>query len=397
MIENLKGSRIVRAFNLQENQCNRFNEANTSLKNNNIKSEVIISAIMPIIILLSNLALGVVIIFATYASMGINGGNNATGPALETAIKQAGYIATAVTAFTQYFFMILLGFMLTSMGMFFVVKGKVSAKRVAEVLNTESSIKNCENPVNFEKGSIEFKNVTFRYNEEGEKPILDNISFKVKPGESIGIIGETGSGKSSLVSLIPRMYDTTDGTVLVSNTDVKQLDLVQLKNNISFAFQDKILFKGTIRSNVKVGKKDATDQEIIEALKMAEAYDFASKKDGFLDAVVEQRGANFSGGQKQRLSIARALISHPKILIFDDSTSALDNITEKKLLTNIKNNLKGTTLVMVAQRVKSIQDLDQIIVLDQGKIIGHGSHKQLLKTCSVYKKIFESQNTEVGG
>lgn len=387
MIENLNGSRVVRAFNLQDNQIQRFDDTSTNLKKYNIKGEVIMSAMMPVMTLLINIALDLVIVFGGYAA------SNITNVA---DYENVAILLTTATAFIQYFFIIVMGFMFFAMVMNNYSKAKISATRVFEVIDSKTSITSKPGAVKFEKGDIEFKNVTFKYNKEGESPVLDNISFKLKEGQSLGIIGQTGSGKSTLVNLIPRLYDVQEGEVIVSNNNVKDLDLDSLKANISVAFQEKILFKGTVKSNIKVAKKDATDKEIIEALKMAEAYDFVKEKDGEIDCVVEQKGKNFSGGQKQRISIARALIGKPKILIFDDSTSALDNITEKKLLSNIKKNLKGTTLIMVAQRVKSIQDLDNIIVLDNGKIIGQGTHKELLKKCSAYKKIYDSQNTEVG-
>ena len=417
MIENLHGTRVVKAFNLEQTQMNRFNETNEGYKKYNIKGETIVSMVMPSMMWLVNLALDITIIIGGYSaskvgdqsivdrflelSNGVPMDNwspecIALGMQIKEWNAQVTDTITIVTTFSQYFMLIVLGFVLSSMVMFFYAKGKVCATRISEVLEAKSTIISKENAQKIEDNSIEFKNVTFRYNNDSKLPILENISFKIKQGESLGIIGQTGSGKSTLVNLIPRLYDTQEGEVKISNINVKDLDLNSIKENVSFAFQEKVLFKGTIRSNLQVGKLDATEEEMIQALKIAEAYDFVQEKEGQLDAIVEQKGSNFSGGQKQRLSIARAIVSNPKILIFDDSTSALDNITEKKLLTNIKKHLKDVTLVMVAQRVKSIQDMDNIIVLDGGKVIGYGTHKQLLKSCKTYKQIYDSQSTSVG-
>ena len=411
MIENLHGTRVVKAFNLEQTQMNRFNQTNDGYKKYNIKGETLVSMVMPSMMWLVNLALDITIIIGGYSAnkvgdqsvvdkfLTLSPGSdewNVIWNQIKEWNTQVTNTITIVTTFTQYFMLIVLGFVLSSMVMFFYARGKVCATRISEVLEAKSTITSKENAQKIENNSIEFNNVTFRYNSDSKLPILENISFKINQGESLGIIGQTGSGKSTLVNLIPRLYDTQEGEVKISNINVKDLDLKSIKENISFAFQEKVLFKGTIRSNLQVGKLDATEEEMIQALKIAEAYDFVQEKEGKLDAIVEQKGSNFSGGQKQRLSIARAIVSNPKILIFDDSTSALDNITEKKLLTNIKKHLKDVTLVMVAQRVKSIKDMDNIIVLDGGKIIGYGTHNQLLKSCKTYKQIYDSQSTSVG-
>ncbi len=388
MIENLNGVRIVRAFNLEQNQEERFNETNLNLKKSNTRADVIMGCMMPMMLMLVNVTLNLIIIFAGYASMNLDPNG---------AFEKAGVLLSSCSTFTQYFFLIIMGFMFTAMAMQFYSKVRVSIKRAHEVLDAKPTIVSKPNAKKIKKNDIEFENVYFRYLKEGENPVLENISFKINEGESLGIIGQTGSGKSTLVSLISRLYDVDKGSVKISGINVKDLDLNNIKDNISIAFQEKILFSGTVRSNIQVAKQDATDEEIIKALKISEAYDFVMEKDGKLDAVVEQKGKNFSGGQKQRLSIARAIVKNPKILIFDDSTSALDNITEKKLLNNIKKELKNTTLVMVAQRVKSIEKMDKIIVLDEGRIVGMGTHKELLKKCKTYKMIYDSQSTSVEG
>lgn len=387
MIENLNGVRIVRAFNLEKNQEDRFNNTNLNLKNTNTKADIIVGCMMPFMMLLVNVTLNFTIVFAGYSSMNLDSSN----------VDKAAVILSSSSTFTQYFFIIIMGFMFTTIVMQFYSKVAICIKRANEVLDSKSSITSKESAKKIKNNNIEFKDVSFRYLKNAEKPVLDKISFKINQGESLGIIGQTGSGKTTLISLISRMYDVDNGSVKISNEDVRNLDLNNIKDNISIAFQEKILFSGTVKSNLQVAKQDATDDEIIRALKIAEAYDFVMEKENGIDATVEQKGKNFSGGQKQRLSIARAIIKDPKILIFDDSTSALDNITEKKLLANIKKHLKDTTLVMVAQRVKSIEKMDKIIVLDEGKIVGMGSHKELLKTCKTYKMIHDSQSTSVEG
>ncbi|MGL5630496.1 MAG: ABC transporter ATP-binding protein [Mycoplasmoidaceae bacterium] len=387
MLENLMGAQVVRAFNLQQDQENQFNILNNSLKNVSRKSESAVQILQPIVMFGMNLSL--VIIILVFAKLASHHGSNP---------DKLVSLQIAMQTFMQFFTLILIGLILVTSSMFIIIRAKPAARRVNEVLDTQVKITsgNSESLIDFP--SIEFKNVYFNYNEvTNDSYTLNNLNFKINPGQTIGIIGPTGSGKTSLVNLIMRFYDADKGEILINNENIKNYKIDVLKNNISCAFQEKILFQGTIKSNIMVGKTDASDAEILEAAKNAEAYEYILNMSDKFNSNVDQGGSNLSGGQKQRLSIARALIKKAKILIFDDSLSALDNITEGKILNNIKSKYKGTTLIIVAQRIKSIQSADSIIVMETGKILDIGNHEFLLKSNKLYKDIWESQNTEIGG
>jgi len=270
-------------------------------------------------------------------------------------------------------------------------------ERIYEVLNEESNLTNGSNPVyEVPSGSIEFKNVNFSYSNDKSKLVLENINLNIKSGETIGIIGGTGSAKSSLVQLIPRLYDVTSGSVLVGGIDVRDYDLDTLRNAVSMVLQKNVLFSGTIKENLRWGNKHATDEEMIKACKMAQAHEFIESFPDKYDTYIEQGGANLSGGQRQRLCIARALLKNPKIIIFDDSTSAVDTKTDARIRKALKEAIPGTTKIIIAQRISSVEDADKIIVINEGKIDGFGSHKELLENNSIYREVYLSQTKGAG-
>lgn len=268
-----------------------------------------------------------------------------------------------------------------------------SAKRIVEVINEKSTLSNPENPIYTVKdGSISFENVSFKYSEKAKRMALANINLQIKSGETIGIIGGTGSSKSSLIQLIPRLYNATEGVVKVAGIDVKKYDLETLRNQVAVVLQKNILFSGTIKENLRWGNKDATDEELIEACKLACAHDFISQFPKGYDTYIEQGGTNVSGGQKQRLCIARALLKQPKILILDDSTSAVDTKTNASIRKGLKEYMPNTTKIIIAQRTASVEDADRIIVMDGGTINGIGTHEELLAENEIYREIYTSQN-----
>ena len=389
--ENILGNRIIRAFNLENRQFKKYDRGNTNLRKISIKAEGIFSIAMPLAFFMVN--------FATVTVLIVSGIYAKDTPKDPESIEKSLSLIGIIMSFIQYFTLIIVGLSLIGMFGYTFSRAHVSNKRIFEVINKKPEITSGEEMKKVTNGNIVFKNVSFDYHTNNEtKNVLRNINLNIKQGEWLGIIGQTGSGKTTLVNLISRLYDVTDGEVLVSDTNIKNLDLESLRDNISVSLQEKVLLHGTIKSNILTGKTNATEKEIKQAADWAEATEFISKKENGFDSIVEQRGSNLSGGQKQRVSIARALIRKPKILIFDDSTSALDSITEKKILNNLYKNFKNTTVVLVSQKVRSIQSCDQIIVLDGGRIIQHGKHNELIKDNNgIYKKIYDSQNTSVEG
>jgi len=301
-----------------------------------------------------------------------------------------------VMAFIQYTMQIVMSFLMISMISIMLPRAAVSANRINEVIDTKPSIANKENVKRFnkdKKGLVEFKNVCFRYPDADEE-ILTDINFTAKPGETTAIIGSTGSGKSTVVNLIPRFYDVTRGEILVDGTNIKEVSLKDLRKRVGFVPQKGVLFSGTIESNIKYGNPNMSDKDMVRAAKIAQAEEFIENKKGKYKAEISQGGNNVSGGQKQRLSIARALATDPEILVFDDSFSALDLKTDSKLREALSKELKGKTLIIVAQRISTILNAEQIIVLEEGKIVGKGTHEELLKTCETYKQIATSQLSE---
>ena len=298
-------------------------------------------------------------------------------------------------AYLQYAMHVIMSFLFITMMFIMIPRSIVSAKRIGEVLDVEPSIEDPETPAPTEahKGIVEFDHVSFSY-PDAEKEVLEDISFTAEPGRTTAIIGGTGSGKSTLISLIPRFYDATEGSVRIDGEDVRSITQHELRDQIGYVPQKGLLFSGTIASNLQYGKEDATEAEMLEAVETAQAIDFIREKEHGLDEEVAQGGTNVSGGQKQRLSIARALVKKPKIYIFDDSFSALDFKTDKALREALKEKVGDSTIIIVAQRINTIIDADQILVLDEGRLAGKGTHDELMETCDVYREIALSQLSE---
>ena len=302
-----------------------------------------------------------------------------------------------LTALLQYGIQILSSLMMLSMVFVIISMSLPSMRRIAEVLNEKSSLTNPEHPImEVKNGDVEFKNVSFKYSKNAEKDALSNINLSIKSGQTIGIIGGTGSSKTTLVNLISRLYDATEGEVLVGGINVKDYDLTTLRNQVSVVLQKNVLFSGTIKDNLRWGDKEATDEEMIHACKLACADDFIQTFPDKYDTMIDQGGTNVSGGQKQRLCIARALLKHPKILILDDSTSAVDTKTDAAIRRAFKENIPNITKIIISQRISSVENADKIIVLDDGKITGFDTHEQLLKNNEIYKEVYEIQN-KIGG
>ncbi|AOY78125.1 ABC transporter ATP-binding protein [Clostridium formicaceticum] len=375
--ENLTGIRVIRAFNRIDDERRRFDKANLDLTNTTIKANKIMAGMMPIITLIMNLT-SVAIIW--FGSRRIDLGDLQIGDMM---------------AFLQYATQIMMALLMFSMMFVLIPRGEASAVRINEVLHMEPEINDPVKPKKLgkEKGYLEFKNVCFSY-PGAEKPAIKNISFKANPGEVTAIIGGTGSGKSTLINLIPRFYDVDRGAVLIDGVDVREIPQETLRGKIGFVPQRVLLFSGSVAENIKFGKEDAIEEEVQHAAEIAQASEFISSMEKGFDSEIAQGGANVSGGQKQRLSIARALIRRAEIYIFDDSFSALDFKTDARLRSALKKETGDATVIMVAQRVSTIMEADRIIVLDQGEIAGIGKHKNLLKTCSVYREIVASQFTE---
>ena len=374
--EILTGIPVIRAFNTQKREEDRFESANKDLMKNSVFVNSVMSMMMPIMMLIMN-SIMILIIWV--------GGHN-----IDSGVMQVG----DMMAFLQYTMQIVMSFLMISMISIMLPRASVSAKRINEVLEKEPAIKDKPEleQTKFDlkkKGLVEFRNVSFRY-PDAESEILSDISFTANPGETTAIIGSTGSGKSTVVNLIPRFYDVTGGEILIDGVNIKDVSQKDLRSKIGFVPQKGILFSGTIESNIKYGK-DITDDEMKRVAEIAQASEFIEKKDEKYDSEIAQGGNNVSGGQKQRLSIARALAIDPEIFVFDDSFSALDLKTDRNLRDALKKQTSGKTIIMVAQRVSTIMNAEQIIVLEDGKIVGKGTHEELLKNCETYKQIALSQ------
>ena len=378
--ENLIGMRVVKAFVREDHEKDKFHKASDDLAKQGAMASGLIVTVMPVMMLLFN----AVIVFTYYkGALSANEG-----------VMQVGQISV----FASYVVQILSNLVMISMMLLQLARGKACAERVVEVLDTEIDIVNPENAFvpTEPKGEVEFKNVSFKYDPESHGDnILENISFKAKPGQIVGIVGGTGCGKSSLVNLIPRLYDATQGEVLVDGVDVKKYDLKALREMIGVVLQKNVLFSGTIEENIRWGKKDATHEEIVAACKAAQADGFINEQPDGYNTYLAQGGLNLSGGQKQRLCIARAMIKKPKILILDDSTSAVDTATEAKIRESFYSDLKDTTVFIIAQRISSVKDADEILVVDDGKIKGVGNHDELIKTNEIYQEIYNTQQKGV--
>jgi len=377
--ENLTGIRVIRAFNRLDSEKKRFTEANRDLTDTAIKVNKIMAAMQPVLMLFMNIT-SVSIIW--FAGLRINDNKLQLGDMM---------------AFLQYAMQIMFSLIMVSIMYVMVPRAQASAARINEVLDMEPEI---NDPVpakraGQKRGFVEFKDVTFSY-PGAEQPAISNISFSASPGEVTAIIGGTGSGKSTLISLIPRFYDIDGGSILVDGVDVRELTQKELRSKIGFVPQTAVLFTGTITDNIRYGKDDADDGEVMHAAEVAQASEFISDmKEGYASQIA-QGGTNVSGGQKQRLSIARALVRRPEIYIFDDSFSALDFKTDARLRAALKKETADSTVIIVAQRVSTVMDADRIIVLDEGRIVGTGRHRELLSTCEVYREIVSSQLSEEG-
>lgn len=377
--ENLVGIRVVKSFNRQNHEEVRFKERNDSLRNTALKAVSILMFLFPVLTIVTYSTIIAVLWFG--------------GKQVVSGTMGSGELVSFITYITQ----ILMSLMMLSFFFMQLLRGSASASRIVEVLETESEIKEVQNPVmDIEDGSISFRNVVFAYPFSSENA-LKEINLEIQSGETIGIIGSTGSAKSTLVQLIPRLYDVTEGSVLVAGIDVKKYHIKTLRDKVAFVLQKNVLFSGTIRDNMRWGNENATDEEIINALKQSQAWEFVSKYDDGLDHKVEQGGDNFSGGQKQRLTIARALLKSPKIIILDDSTSAVDMTTDAKIQRAFKEELSDVTTIIIAQRISSIQHADRILVLNEGQIESAGSHEELLESSPIYREIYDSQQKGVVG
>ncbi|SDC98681.1 ATP-binding cassette, subfamily B [Marinilactibacillus psychrotolerans] len=373
--EGLTGIRVIRAFNKDEYERERFDEANWDFAQTSIKANTVMAFMMPSMVLAVSVTNILIIWFGSQL--------------VSTGDMQVGNMV----AFMTYAMQILIGVMNVSMVLFFLPRGQVSAERVLEVLDTQNTIKDPEQAKHLKDTtniSLRFDNVSFRYH-GAEKSALENIDFTLNKGERLAIIGGTGSGKTTLANLIPRLYDVERGQIKVNGVDVRDVEQGELRRLIGFAPQKALLFSGTIRENMKYGKPDATDEEIWHALDVAQGKDFVSGLPKGLDARVEHGGGNFSGGQRQRLSIARALVTKADILVFDDSFSALDFKTDARLREALKPDTQNAAVVIIAQRISTVIDADQIIVLDQGTIVGQGTHEELKANNPIYQEIMESQ------
>lgn len=375
--ENLTGLRVIRSFNRIEHEKLRFDQANQDLTNTAIKVNKLMALMMPIMMIVLN--------FSTIAIVWFGG----------IRIDNGSMMVGDLMAFIQYAIQIMFSLIMVSMMFVMIPRASASAIRINEVLDMNPDIKDAEHAARTTnsdtlKGHVEFEDVTFSY-PGAEKPAISGISFRTGPGEVTAIIGGTGSGKSTLVSLIPRFYDVDSGRVLVDGIDVREMTQESLRSRIGYVPQKAVLFTGTISENIRYGKEDASDEEIAHAAEVAQATEFISEmKDGF-DSEIAQGGTNVSGGQKQRLSIARALVRKPEIYIFDDSFSALDLKTDARLRAALKPETADAAMIIVAQRVSTVMNADRIIVLDEGEVAGIGKHEELMNSCSVYREIVSSQ------
>ena len=377
--ENVTSIRVVKGFVREEHEIKKFDAASGMISKLFVKAESIMAFISPI--MQTTIYTTMLLVSWVGAKLIVNGGG--APDALTTG---------DLTALLSYCMHILMSLMMLSMVIVMITMSAASAKRIAEVLNEESTLVNPENP-DFEipDGSISFENVTFRYNETSEQPVLDKIDIDIKSGETIGIIGGTGSSKTSLINLISRLYDVSDGCVKVGGKDVRTYDLETLRNNVAVVLQKNELFSGTILENLRWGNKEATEEECKEACRLACADDFIEGFPDKYETVISQGGTNVSGGQKQRLCIARALLKKPKVLILDDSTSAVDTATDARIRQSFRQFIPETTKIIIAQRISSVMDADKIIVLENGRLAGFGTHEELLKTNEIYSDVFESQ------
>ncbi|WP_165006153.1 MULTISPECIES: ABC transporter ATP-binding protein [unclassified Enterococcus] len=370
--ENLVGIRVVKSFVQEENQLNSFSKVSDDLTKHNIIVGTLFSVMIPSFMLAANLAVVGAIFFVS------------------NLVKDDPTLIGSIASFMNYLMQIMMAIIIGGMMMMMTSRAAVSLKRIKEILETEPDLTYLDVPEQDLTGSVRFDHVSFRYPGD-ETDTLKDISFSIEPGEMVGIVGATGAGKSTLAQLIPRLFDPTEGTVEVGGVDLRKVNEKSLRHTVSFVLQKAILFSGTIAQNLRQGKKDATPQEMERASAIAQAQEFIEKLTDRYEAPVEERSSNFSGGQKQRLSITRGVIGNPKILILDDSTSALDARSEKLVREALDRELKGTTTIVIAQKIASVVKADRILVLDEGRLVGEGTHEELAATNRVYQEIFETQ------
>lgn len=378
--ENVTGARVVKAYVREDTEEKRFDDANISLMESNLRVQTLMAILQPLLMIILNLSVIAVIVIG--------------GWQVQAQAMKVGEVMAAITYLTQ----VLHGVMMMSMMFQTLAKASASANRLREVLETDPVIKSGSVSLSDKTGgTVSFKNVSFFYPETKGRPVISDLTLDIKSGESVAILGATGSGKSSLVNLIPRFYDCTAGEVLVDGVNVKDCKLDELRKKVGIVLQKSELFSGTVEDNIKWGDKNATHEEVISAAQAAQADEFIQKIPAGYEGIIAEKGASLSGGQKQRLSISRAVLKKPEILILDDSTSALDLGTEAKLRAEIDRKMNGTTLIIIAQRIQSVKSCDRIAVLDHGKLCACDTHENLLKTCEVYQDIYASQVKTSGG
>jgi ATP-binding cassette, subfamily B, multidrug efflux pump len=373
--ENLAGIRVVKAFVRGKRENERFEDANTDLMNHTIRMMEYMSAIMPAMMFFINL--GIVIAIWGGGVQVVNGSQT----------------VGEIVAFTNYLMIAMFPLIIMAMIVGMSATAEASAERVNEVLDSEPAVQQPSSPIPVDdlQGKVVFENVSFSYFDDGREPVLQEINLTAEPGQTIAILGATGTGKSTLVNLIPRFYDVSEGSITIDDVNIRQLDQDALLSQTGIALQDTILFSETVRDNIRYGRPDATDEEVIAAAKAAQAHDFITELTEGYDFLVSERGANLSGGQKQRIAIARAMLMNPRILILDDSTSAVDVETETRIQAALDELMKGRTSFVVAQRISTVLNADKIIVLDHGRIVAEGTHASLIKNNPVYQEIYESQ------
>lgn len=378
--ENVTGARVVKAYVREDTEEKRFDDANISLMESNLRVQTLMAILQPLLMIILNLSVIAVIVIG--------------GWQVQAQAMKVGEVMAAITYLTQ----VLHGVMMMSMMFQTLAKASASANRLREVLETDPVIKSGSVSLSDKTGgTVSFKNVSFSYPETKGRPVISDLTLDIKSGESVAILGATGSGKSSLVNLIPRFYDCTAGEVLVDGVNVKDCKLDELRKKVGIVLQKSELFSGTVEDNIKWGDKNAAHEEVISAAQAAQADEFIQKIPAGYEGIIAEKGASLSGGQKQRLSISRAVLKKPEILILDDSTSALDLGTEAKLRAEIDRKMNGTTLIIIAQRIQSVKSCDRIAVLDHGKLCACDTHENLLKTCEVYQDIYASQVKTSGG
>lgn len=373
--ENLSGVRVVKAFVRREYEDKRFEKANLELTGTSVKVTQLLSIFFPLVQTIMNLGAVAIIYFG---GLQVYSGTATVGE---------------IIAFTNYIFSTMFPVIMLAMMAGQISAANASMNRIMQVMNSISDVQNNEKPARLKDiaGKVSFENVYFSYLNDGGDPVLQDISFTANPGQTVAILGSTGSGKTSLINLIPRFYDATEGRVTIDGVDVRDVDISSLRSKIGISLQEAVLFSGTIRDNIKYGRSDATDEEVVAAAKIAQAHDFITEFEDGYDTMVGQRGVNLSGGQKQRIAIARAVLIKPKILILDDSTSAVDVETEAEIEKALRVVMRDRTSFVIAQRISTVLNADKILVLDNGKIAAEGDHKKLMETSPIYQEIYDSQ------